>query len=273
MYVAFLGTGNALPSIDRANTALALVADRDASVLLVDCGGDPYRELLRVGLTAARISDIIITHAHIDHIGGLPSLIESFRIAGRTAPLRIHAIPHAMGIIHDLMRVYAFELTLDQWPFTIEFNTLTLGTTIAAGAFNVKPMPTEHSVPSMGMRIVAAADAEGPIFAYTCDTVFTTKLHDIARDATLFIAEATYLRGHEDAARVVYHMTAQQAAQIATASNARALALVHLSLSHADEAASRREARSAFRGNVIIPHDGVIYAVERRGVRRVRRLP
>lgn len=273
MFVAFLGTGNALPSLDRANTSLALMAAPGAPVVLIDCGGDPYRGLLRAGLGANRISDLIITHAHIDHIGGLPSLIESFRIAGRTLPLRIHAIPHALQVARYLFQAYAFELTLNNWPFAVELHEIAPGRPLAAGDFTVTPLPTQHTIPSIGMRMNATADPAGPLFAYTSDTVITPGLADIARDAALFVAEATYLHGHEDAARFVCHMTAHQAAEVAAAGRANALALVHLGVSNNDERQAQREASQAFRGDVIIPHDGLVYQIERRRVRQIQRLP
>lgn len=273
MFVAFLGTGNALPSIDRANTALALTAAPGAPVVLVDCGGDPYRALLRAGLAANRVSDLIITHAHIDHIGGLPSLIESFRIAGRSLPLRIHAIPHALQAAHYLFQAYSFELTLNNWPFAVELHEIVPGRSLPAGDFTIMPMPTQHTIPSIGMRISVTADPSGPVFAYTSDTMITPGLADIARDAALFVAEATYLRGQEDAARFVCHMTAHQAAEVAAAGRAHALALVHLALSNDDERQAQREARQAFHGDVIIPHDGLVYQIERRRVHHVQRLP
>jgi ribonuclease Z len=98
-------------------------------------------------------------------------------------------------------------------------------------------------------------------------------LQEIARDATFLIAEATYMRGHEEAARVVRHMTAHQAAEVAAKGNAQSLALVHLSVSHDDERHVQREARQHFRGDVFIPHDNTVYQVERRRVRLIGRLP
>src|SRR5262249_45763214 len=39
----FLGTAAALPQLDRANTALALIDEEAPDSLLIDCGGDPFR--------------------------------------------------------------------------------------------------------------------------------------------------------------------------------------------------------------------------------------
>src|SRR5262249_30427374 len=113
----FLGTGAALPTAERANTALAISGPSGNEWLLIDCGGDVYRALARAAIPIDGVSDLLITHAHIDHIGALPSLIESFRIGGRHAPLRIWALPEVMVIVHRLLDLYSYELTLETWPF------------------------------------------------------------------------------------------------------------------------------------------------------------
>ncbi len=272
MFVAFLGTGSALPSVDRANTSLALVASPGAPITLIDCGGDPYRNMLRLGIDPARVSDIIITHAHIDHIGGLPSLIESYRIIDRTAPLRVHAIAHPLQVARDLLQTYAFELTLHHWPFPVELYELQPGVPVPIGDFTVTPILTEHTVPSAGMRVVPTATPQGPLLAYTCDTRVAPMIPGIALNADLFIAEATYPRGSEEAAHRVGHMTTTQAGEMAQAGAAKALALVHLSLGYDAEGQLRREARQSYRGPIFIPRDLAILRLERRA-RQVRRLP
>lgn len=72
--VIFLGTAAALPTGDRSNTALAIPAEAGSSGLLVDTGGDIYPALCRAGLAQDALSDLFITHAHIDHIGGATQL-------------------------------------------------------------------------------------------------------------------------------------------------------------------------------------------------------
>ena len=60
-------------------------------------------------------------------MGGLPSLIESFRLAGRRRPLRVYALPETMAVARALMDTFAFELTMDRWSFEVSFTTVDEG--------------------------------------------------------------------------------------------------------------------------------------------------
>src|SRR5437660_11894688 len=94
----FVGTAAALPTARRTNAILAITGANEKGGLLIDCGGDTYGALLRAGLGPDDLDDLFITHAHIDHIGSLPSLIESYRLGGRAKPLRIWAQPGVLGV-------------------------------------------------------------------------------------------------------------------------------------------------------------------------------
>src|SRR6476659_5461655 len=100
----FLGTGAALPSTTQDNSSLLI--ESNGTYLMIDCSGSPYRKLLRVGADPTLLKHILITHHHIDHISGLPSLIECLWIKGRSEPLHIYALPAAMRVI---------EVLLDLW--------------------------------------------------------------------------------------------------------------------------------------------------------------
>jgi ribonuclease Z len=254
----FLGTGAALPTAERGNTALAISGPTAGDWLQIDCGGDPYRALLRAKIPADGVRDLLITHAHIDHIGGLPSLIEGLRLGGRHAPLRILALPEVMPIARSLLDLYQYELTLDTWPFAIALETLEPGHDLMLAGVTARTARMDHALPSVGVRLELPS---GPV-CYSCDTQPTPALPELGRDVSLLITECTFLRGHEAAARHSRHLTAVEAGELAVAAHARALALVHLGVGDGWSIEdARAQAAGIFGGTLIIPSDGDVLDV------------
>lgn len=119
--VTFLGTSAAVPTADRGYTSL-VISDGQTG-MLIDCGAIVFQAMLRANIPPETITDLFITHAHIDHLGGLPSLLECLRLSGRHTPLRIWALPETMHVIDDLLRTFAFEIPLPL-PYAIHLQRL-----------------------------------------------------------------------------------------------------------------------------------------------------
>lgn len=246
----FLGTSAALPTVERANTMLAIVPDGGAPGLLVDCGDRVYAALERAELAQDAISDLFITHAHIDHIGALPSLIESLRLGGRRAPLRIWALPEVLSVARGLLSVFDFELTLDDWAFDVTLAPVEPGEQLTLAGIPARIARMDHSVPSAGIRLELPG---GPV-TYTCDTQPTPAIRELGSGSRLLVAECTFLQAHVAIARASKHMTAIEAAEQATLCGARELALVHVGLWEAQLGID--EATGSFSGKIIVPNDG-----------------
>ncbi len=251
----FLGTSAALPTAERTNALLAVIPDTQPSGLLIDCGGDVYSALQRARLGPDAIGDLLITHAHIDHIGSLPSLIESLRLGGRTTPLRIYALPEVIEVARRIVQVFDYELTLDSWTFDVSFAAVSPGQELALGGMPARVLGMDHTLPSVGVRLELP---RGPV-AYTSDTQPTAAVQELARGANTLISECTFLRGAEVAARVSKHTTAFEAGQEAAACGVERLALVHIGGWPIAEA--RAEVAAAFAGEVLFPNDGDEIAV------------
>lgn len=89
--LTFLGTSSGVPTRRRNMSALALQTGPGASWVLVDCGEATQHQLLRVKLSVRDLEAILITHAHGDHCYGLPGMLASAAMHGRTTPLRLIA--------------------------------------------------------------------------------------------------------------------------------------------------------------------------------------
>jgi ribonuclease Z len=94
----------------------------------------------------------------------------------------------------------------------------------------------------------------GNIFAFIMDTRACAGAVALAKDADLFVMEATYTSGQQELASYYMHSTAADAARTAVAANARLLAMAHFSQRYPDSLQHVADAREFFQ-NVVALND------------------
>lgn len=112
--VCLLGTGGMLPLPDRALTSL--YAEYSGKAVLVDCGEGTQVAVRRAGLKLSKIEAVFITHAHADHIAGLPGLLLSVGNCSRTRPLGIYVADTAADAVRAVISI------CDNLPYDIEYH-------------------------------------------------------------------------------------------------------------------------------------------------------
>ncbi len=244
--VVLLGTGSALSGPDRDNTFL-LFQGKDTRIL-VDCAGSPSQRLAQVGVPVASIDVLILTHSHADHIYGLPVLALNSWIAGRRQPLDIFGLPETLHSARLLLRAVG----ADHWPnlFPIRYHRVQpegISLVMTNREFVLSATCTEHFVPAIALRVTS--QETGRTVAYSCDTSPLDNLAELARDASIFIHEATTLDTVSPG-----HSSAIQAGAEARRAGARRLVLVHLP-PDLRPAKWRAAARSEFDGPVVVGRD------------------
>ncbi len=251
----FMGTGSALPSASQDNASLLL--ENNGSYLMIDCSGTPYRKLLKLGVDPDRLEHIVITHHHVDHIYGLPSLVECLWIKGRSNPLHIYALPSTMEVIITLLDLWKLrDRFIRQFP--IHLHTLAGSEdelVLQHPDFTVRTTPTLHAVPSVATKVIFPG---GTTFVYSSDTAPCQSLIDFAKGVDHFLMECTFCEADEELAEITYHIHSSEYAQMAGKIGAGNTILIH----HSDDEvcpnnvlldeiqAATRSARS-----IIIPRD------------------
>src|SRR3954471_4489459 len=100
--IFFAGTAGSVPTARRGLPATLL--RRGADKLLIDCGEGTQRQLLRsVGLPD--VTEVFLTHLHVDHWLGLPGMVKSFELRDRTAPLTVFGPPGTTALMDSMSRV------------------------------------------------------------------------------------------------------------------------------------------------------------------------
>ena len=144
-----LGTSSATPTKYRHPSAHYVRLE--GSYLLLDCGEGAQRQLSRYGLRTQRISHVFITHLHGDHYFGLPGLITSMALFGRTDPLVVVGPPALESIIKVLITESDSTLPYELQFVKTQFDTLE---TVAIGDnFEVISVRLKHRVPCTGFLV------------------------------------------------------------------------------------------------------------------------
>lgn len=144
-------------------TTALLVNDR----ILIDAGtgvGD-------LSLTAIRqVDHVFLTHAHLDHIAGLPLFIDTAQGRGGRGPVTVHALAETL----DALRRHVFNDVI--WPdFSriegaggplLRYATVAPGDVVPVNGHRVGAVAVEHAVPSLGYWL----HYEDRVFAFSGDT-------------------------------------------------------------------------------------------------------
>jgi ribonuclease BN (tRNA processing enzyme) len=108
--VILLGTGNPNPEPDRMGPSAAVVSgDR---VYIIDCGPGVVRRAAQAGIKMEQIRRVFVTHLHSDHTAGLPDLIFTPAVTGRTDPLELFGPPGLRSMTSHIMKAYAEDMQI-----------------------------------------------------------------------------------------------------------------------------------------------------------------
>jgi ribonuclease Z len=105
--VVLCGTGNPLPAKDRADACTAVFAG--GQFYLVDAGPGAWRNIALWRLPAAKISGILLTHFHSDHIGDLGEINLQTWARGREHPLPIYGPPGVEQVVAGFSEAYKLD--------------------------------------------------------------------------------------------------------------------------------------------------------------------
>jgi len=257
LHVILCGTAAALPDPDRAGPCTAILAG--GQFLLIDAGPGSWRVLDGLNLPVAKLSAVLLTHLHSDHIGELGEAIEQSWIAGRAAPLPVYGPPGTDEVVAGFAQAYRRDIGYrvahhgaeampgDAAPAIADVLPPPDGTTSAPvfsrDGLTVRVFRVEHAPVDVayGYRI----DWRGRSVVISGDTKKSQSVIDNARGADLLLHEALAAsmtgRAVERAtalgiARTAklagdvadYHATPVQAAEVAQAAGVGRLVYTHI---------------------------------------------
>jgi ribonuclease Z len=138
--IILLGTSASAPSAKRGLSAQ--IVKHDEYRFLIDCGEGTQRQILQSGIGFRNLSNIFITHGHLDHILGLAGLLSTFMRWETIEELNIYSGKWALDRIHDLL--YGVVLRGGQAPMILNLHEVKPGVFFETDDFSVTAFPVFH---------------------------------------------------------------------------------------------------------------------------------
>ncbi|MBR5466957.1 MAG: ribonuclease Z [Bacteroidaceae bacterium] len=99
-----LGCGSAKPTTNHLPSAQIL--EMRGKFYMIDCGEGVQTTMQKMGLGMLKVGHIFISHNHGDHVFGLPGLISTMALLGRTAQLHIHGPEEMREFLNMVLKMY-----------------------------------------------------------------------------------------------------------------------------------------------------------------------
>lgn len=263
--ITFLGTGSAIPTAKRNHTSI-LLRYKDENIL-VDCGEGTQRQFRKAKLNPCKITKILITHWHGDHVLGLPGLLQTLMLNGYNKILEIYGPTGTKKMMQLYTGMFAHKKTafqikvkevrgvfFDSEDFFIEARQMDHGVPSVAYSLTIKEKQRVDKEKLKKLKIpnspLLGKIAKGEIVkidgkkidgnkllykekkrkvSFILDTRENQEAEIIAKNSDILICEATYSKDETGIADKHFHLTSTQAAKIAKKSKSKRLILTHLS--------------------------------------------
>jgi ribonuclease Z len=238
-----LGSAFAVASAKQENSHL-LVRSTNHNIL-IDCGNNPVGKLELAGMELNNVTDLVLTHAHADHMGALPLLLMDMWLRRRSTALVIQGLSYTLEHAKKLLEVFHW----DKWEnmFPVIFNVveeLANVQLIKDESLVMTASPVLHSIPNMGVRVDLLDTGRSVV--YSSDTAPCANLVELAAGVDVLIQEAAGLSK--------IHTSPEQAGQMAADAGVKRLVLIHYDAGR-NAAEQIAEARIHFSGDVELAYD------------------
>ncbi|MEN9626470.1 MAG: hypothetical protein RL557_798 [archaeon] len=140
--ITFLGTSQAIPTETRNHTAIHL--NYKGENILVDCGEGTQRQFRKAKINPCKLTKLLITHWHGDHVLGIPGLFQTLALNNYSKTLQVFGPKGTKRFMDELLRIF---IPVDR--IKVEVNEI-VGKFFENEDFTLDAVPLEHTVPVNG---------------------------------------------------------------------------------------------------------------------------
>ena len=267
--ITLLGTGSPIPDPNRAGPSTLVRAG--GQLFLVDCGRGVLQRAAAVGVGAAGLSALLLTHLHSDHIAELGDLLITRWVttfAPDPAPLPVIGPPGTAEVVEATLKAFGHDISYRiahhadlNAPPPIEVHEHTDGPVWDRDGVSIRVAPTDHRpvAPTIGFRIEEGATS----VVLAGDTVPCASLDQLAAgaDALVHTVIRKDILSQVPQQRVKdvcdYHSSVQEAAATAARAGVGTLILTHYvpAIAPGQEEQWRTLAATEFSGRIELGDD------------------
>jgi len=290
MEVLFLGTSSMVPTAERNHSAILLTYENER--ILVDCGEGTQRQFKIAKTSPTKITKILITHWHGDHVLGLPGLMQTLATSEYSGTLEIY-VPKGTG--KNVDRMFEFFMMFGKLKYKVI--EVSPGKFFENDLFILEAFPLGHCVKDLGYVLIekdkrkidldylkkfnlkenpiikklkkgedivwegkkikaslATKTIKGRKLGFIMDAQYDKELIKNVKSCDVLVCESSFCDDCKEMAKEKKHLTAKQAAKIAKGAKVKELYLTHFSQRYKDVKCFEKEAKEYF-SNVKLAKD------------------
>lgn len=254
--VRFWGTRGSIPSPGPktvrygGNTPCVELRTADGWLVILDAGTgirDLGRHLLEKSNGSPVRGDIFLTHAHWDHIQGIPFFAPIFGRGNHFTIWGSETLERSFDkVLRDQMSPVVFPVTFEELDATIDFKGLPEGTRTAGNGYEVTAFAVQHPGGALGYRFCAAggnskslvyvSDNElAPHPRYGSAPDWRKQFVTFVRGAAVLVHDSTYTTEEYDNHKGWGHSTYTETVELAIEAGVEQLVLFHHDPRRSDE--------------------------------------
>ena len=251
-----IGSGTLAPSADRSSPCHLVESGSD--MLLLDLGPGAVHGLARQGKPWWKVSHIVLTHHHTDHMGDLPHLLFALKWAApspRRRPLHILG-PHGLRVRTEALRAAHGDFIIAP-GFSVVYEEIDVRETWteAEASLQLRFVPTPHAEGSVAVRV----DTEGGSIGYTGDTGPDPALGAFFAGVEILVSECAYA----DPPPADNHLSPVSVAALAGRAQPSTLVLTHLYPPLEADSVPALVREAGYSGPVVCARDGQSFHIEK----------
>lgn len=263
--ITFLGTADSIPSVNRNHTSILLNDNKEN--IIIDCGEGTQRQFRKASLNPCKLTRVLITHWHGDHVLGLPGILSTLALSSYSKKLFIYGPVGIKKKIEDMLEVFSFKR-----EYEINVEEISQGRFFENDDFYLEAEEMEHGIPCLAYsftkkgklridkkKLLASGLEQKPYLkdltlgkditvdskkyfskkltylekdkkiSIVMDTKFNKKIKPFVKNSDILISEGTYNSSLESEAEEKMHLTVSQAAKIAKLAKVKKLIITHIS--------------------------------------------